>query len=1216
MSKIKEILSIQLEKDIKNVIDLNSQEEKDIKDELNGFILTESLAKHLSDFLDVFCSDMKESGVWLSGFYGSGKSYFAKMLGFLIANPIIQGTSMRERFLPKLEGLKNKDIIVNQILSLERIQYQVTLFDSAKVDASHGISYMAMSHFLLSLGFLSNWIGMMEYNLMLENKYEDFLKIIKDQNEGKEWKEVRKNLNSLTKIFRTAIVPNFMSEDDYKETRKLVEDRINTYDAVKLREDLSLYLEHFPQKKLVFFIDEVSEALSQKKINLLDLEGVSEALSSLGNRVWTIGIAQQAFNDVLNASGLNIHQLNKVEARFKTRIPIAAEEIDTIIRKRLLAKTDEGKKQLENYYAKNSGMIQDITNIAGVALKATKDEDTYADYYPFYEHQFKLLQYFLFGSRDTVTSQIGTRGMLVSVFDVLKKEALTEDDVYTHVNATQLCKQAEESIPEALRLRYEQADNHLSKENFKEVDGKALMQAIHFLEKAEAQTTAENITRSYVRRPEDYYGVLAEIKKALEILVEHNILMLNNNQYRITSQVEQQIIDEMNAFTVESYRAIAEVTKVLKSQRMVKSCQNVIIDGQNIAYCVETSLGENFANQNVKYLKMCFYDVFFDGDESQKIAAVKQDTQSEKGCISIIPTNRYSNEIMERAKELLRMDYIDNKAFQTAEEKKVVTTILSAKEDKTKELNELVRKSYVEGTLVYLFNVYQLNETNCLKEMEHIQIKMYNNIFTQRLSASLLDSVAPKLLTANPNQLVHLLGNAEEFRMFDTTGKFIGENLSVVTAILANCKSFTTGADLESKLTAPPTGYNFGTIITTLAALYRANKVIAKYNGEDYHSVADAATAKIFENGRNFGKTSFKAVLKSLSYTERQKIVDILKEDCEYKKNTGEPTPSYNLNDFEVVDCIRTLSKRMASKVNDRIMGSEQLESLFKRSVEARNIFTEFTMTVTESNYIGTAKQFLQEAGDYISAVEQVQKDLRFLDSEFKIIEEERLFISDVEEEVEKAGSDTGLITPKKDKFLQAREADLVSNAPMMKQLTQDVKDIYFQLLDHEGKRLTEAVVDMFNQLESLKEKISQYDDSWNTSLSNRIEDVEHRWKPFLKLHFNLNGWSVKCASTHLTLRDIAFRLQSIESEKQHVALWEFDIVTEAPVVTPPQAPQQPTPTSVTPVPPAKPTPKTHAMGKKMPHGSCTVHEYRSWLKQQLMLLNKMGDTDILDFDN
>ena len=59
--KIKDILSIQLDNDIKNVIDLNSQSEDEIKEELDGFILTESLAGHLSDFLDKFCSDIHAS---------------------------------------------------------------------------------------------------------------------------------------------------------------------------------------------------------------------------------------------------------------------------------------------------------------------------------------------------------------------------------------------------------------------------------------------------------------------------------------------------------------------------------------------------------------------------------------------------------------------------------------------------------------------------------------------------------------------------------------------------------------------------------------------------------------------------------------------------------------------------------------------------------------------------------------------------------------------------------------------------------------------------------------------------------------------------------------------------------------------------------------------------------------------------------------------------
>ena len=450
-----------------------------------------------------------------------------------------------------------------------------------------------------------------------------------------------------------------------------------------------------------------------------------------------------------------------MEARFKTRIPIAAEEIDTIIRKRLLAKTDSGKEQLEAYYHKNNGMIQDITHIAGVSLNVTKDEHTYADYYPFYEHQFKLLQYFLFGSRDTVTSQIGTRGMLVSVFDVLKKEAMTEADVFTHVNATQLCRQAEENIPEALRMRYEQADDYINKIGMKYVEGRALLQTIHFLEKANAYTTIENITKSYVRRPEDYYSVLAEVKKALEILVERNVLIASDNQYRITSQIEQQIIDDMNSFSAEAYRVRAEVTKILKQQKIIKISQTLTSDGQAVPFCVESSLGENFANAGEKYMKVSFFDVFHE-DHAQLVASVKQDTQSQKGIMSIIPSSVYGTEIFNRAQELLKIDYIETKTYHTAEEKKVVNNIVSTKEEKMRFLTELINKSYTEGTAVYLFNTYQLTDANYQKEIESLQRKMFGNIFYKRLNVSLSDSLAVKVLTANSTQLATMFGGSEE----------------------------------------------------------------------------------------------------------------------------------------------------------------------------------------------------------------------------------------------------------------------------------------------------------------------------------------------------------------------------------------------------------------------------------------------------------------------
>ena len=619
--KIKDILSIKLDDDIKNVIDLNVHTEDAVKEELDGFILTESLAKHLSDFLNKFTSDMKETGVWLSGFYGSGKSYFAKMLGFLIENPIIQGTAFRERFAHKLTGLNNEDLIKNQINSLSKSKYKVVLFDTSKLDYKQGFAYMAMSQFLLSLGLMSNWVGFMEYHLLLNDQYEDFLRMVEEQNNGKHWKDLRQNMMTTMSALKKAMNV-IMGEENFLDTRAMVEKRIDSYDADKLKEDLSLYLTKHPQEKIVFFIDEVSESIAQKKINLLDLEGLSESLSALGNRVWTVGIAQQAFNDVLNAAGLNYHLLNKVEARFKTRIPIAAEEIDKIIRKRLLDKSDAGKQELEKYYDKNSGMIQSVTNIAGLALSATKDRETYADYYPFFEHQFSMLQYFLFGSRDTVTSQIGTRGMLMSVFDVLKKESMTEEEVYTHVSAVELCNQAMENVSESLRIRYKQAEDHIQADgSFKIVKGKQLLQVIYFLAKSDARTTVENITSSYARRPELYYEILDEVKRAVALLVENNVLLQTADQYRITSQIEQQIIDDMSKYEIPVYRQKAEIISRMKQLRLVKAAQGFTLDGVKYSFCVETSNGENFANQAERYMKVVLYDVFYE-DREQVIAQI------------------------------------------------------------------------------------------------------------------------------------------------------------------------------------------------------------------------------------------------------------------------------------------------------------------------------------------------------------------------------------------------------------------------------------------------------------------------------------------------------------------------------------------------------------------------------------------------------------------
>src|SRR5690606_1766822 len=116
--KIKDILSIDLSEDIKSVIDVQQFSEKEILQEIENYIVTDGLAKEYSDFVNKFTSNPPETGVWISGFYGSGKSYFGKLLGYLLNNRMIAGTPARERILQRFTGINDEALIKNTILSL------------------------------------------------------------------------------------------------------------------------------------------------------------------------------------------------------------------------------------------------------------------------------------------------------------------------------------------------------------------------------------------------------------------------------------------------------------------------------------------------------------------------------------------------------------------------------------------------------------------------------------------------------------------------------------------------------------------------------------------------------------------------------------------------------------------------------------------------------------------------------------------------------------------------------------------------------------------------------------------------------------------------------------------------------------------------------------------------------------------------------------------
>ncbi len=1221
MTKIKDILSIRLEDDIKSVIDLNQQDDQSIIDELNGFILTESLAKHLADFCDFFSSNTAQPGLWLSGFYGSGKSYFSKMIGFLLKNPTIMGTSIRERFQSKLIGLPNAGLLRNSIDELGRTKNHVVLFDAAKTTGNHGISYMMMGAFLKSLGLNDDWVGIIEYNLLMSDRYQLFCDKVR-QKFGEPWQKRRKNIDEVYDTLEDTMLDGFCSEKAYDEMCGAAKLRIQDYDAAKLQDDLGRYIEKSPDIRIVFMIDEVSEAIAQKKVNILDLEGMAEAMAALGRKIWTIAIAQLQLDDVITGTNVNRSLLTKIIDRFKKRIPIAAEEVDMIIRKRLLAKTSDGNDLLQNYYKKNSGQISDITNIIGTGLNKTTDAKTYADYFPFYEHQFKMLQYFLFGTQKLVKTQVGTRGMLISAFDVLKKEALSNRDIHTHVNASQLCRQAEEAVAEALRKRYDQADEHLRELNFQFVKGHDMLQTIHFLTNSGAKTTTENISRAYVNCPDDYFMVLEEVKKACKKLADDEILILTGDEYRITSETQQRIFDMMNNYSgVALYRIKGEITKQVKQMGLVRGAQNITVDSVNVGFCVQSDSGETFSTGGDQGMKVVFHDILsVKPSFNEYVDHIKEETQSQKNVISVIPSSDYTSEIQSIVDNILRINYIKEVPNLTQEEKKVVEEIASSLEAKTAQLEQAVAKSYANGVLVYLYNTSIMTAQNAAALIKEAELKMYGNIYTKRLGGSLKDSVALQLLKAAPNQLQNAIGQLPDFLFFDTSGQFIGDQLPVITEIMAQTATYKNGADLERDLSAAPTGYSFGTIFSTLAALFRASKVIIKFNNKEYHSWQQDGAKEPFANSRNFQRAGFKAITKSLSYNERRDIVDTLK-DCRYKERTGNNL-SYNMNDFELVAAIQSLALTEIHKVNDRICNDPELERIFRRSLSAKEVLRQYSATVTEYNYFNTARTFLgvNENEEFCKAVDKIEADIHFIDINMREIENQKEYFLDVKNELEFVGTPMQTFDQMYEAYLQMLDSDPVHNYAQMKKKYQDVKDLYFQNMEHHAEQMINGYGDLHNRVEAVKAEADKYPREWNTRLYAKLKEKEDVCKKYIISNIKLKDYEIRCSNCHLQLRDIVSAINLLPQLFVDVDVMETEICTTDPTPNPnPQPQPQPKPGDPNPQPQPqpqpKPQPKERKLRSQLPTGQLSVAQYKQWLRQQLAMVNQFDKNDILKFD-
>jgi hypothetical protein len=1193
MTKINEILTLDLQEDIKNVIDLEDRSELEIQQEIESYIVTEGIGQHLYNFTNQFTSNIKETGVWLSGFYGSGKSYFGKMLGYIIDNPTINGTPARERFIPRLKGVSDESLIENCIRNLEAINSRVVFLDVAKQNTDRGLAFTLFANLLKSLGFRDDIYGYMEFDLFIDGKLDEFKGKAKSL-EGQEWDELKTSNRMVARVMRKVFVEMGYSEADYADTQEVYSSAIENFSASKFKTELEKYLKSRPDETLVFVFDEASEAISQKKFTLLDLEGISEALSSISNKVWTIAIAQEKLDDVINNANVNRSQLTKVTDRFKTKVHLESTEVDVIIRSRLLHKTDAGHKHLVDYHKKNEGLVSDATNLKSSFPTKTADAEEFATYYPFHKYQFDILQKFLFSSNALVATQIAARGMIITTFDVLRKQ-MRQKELYSFTPGFAICSEAQTAPPIGLVNKYDTAKKILN-ERGSTIDGEKLLKTIHLLADSDVVSpTVENITKSYISDITTYYDVKPVIEEALALLLEAKVLLLSNNNYKITSDLEGKLLEEMKDFDVELFSKKRSLINCIKDYKLFTPVATFYDGSDSFTFSVLSDQDDELTNPGNKQLKLTVYSLFNISENRQDfIENIKLETQYQKDLITLVPDNNEFSLIDKLIGEISRYSYMEEKYANESDpaKRQIIRDFSIIREEKEKELRVKIEKAYRNASLIYMFDEHLTGTDSFKGTISELQRKLVKNIYTKRLASGLSEKLVPKIFSSRKEALSGLFSGVD-FQFFDSHGNFIGDNLKVVEEINAKIKGrYVDGRTLDSDLSGAPWGYSFGTIVSTLAVLLRAGRLSIKYNGDTCFSHEQSGVQEAFINATKFKSASFKSITATLTAAQKNQAVRLLM-DLEIESNTGRKV-DWNTNDFDLADSIRHMADHFIGALTTLSDTVDGFESLFPMVADQKQTLQRYGGKVTENNYIEKVEYLLESSDQFSNAIQTILKAQKFIKKNFSKVRDFKRFIVDVVSELKKADRTDSTIQEANEEFNCLYKQDMVKNFSNLQQQAQIVKDSYYKLITNAAAGMTHEYQLLSGKVDAALRILKGYPPELNVQNQKKLDDLKRYCADRIVKEIVLE-YSITCSKCGYSLSDILNYTALAPTKDNELLIIQSSFIAEAPKPKPAtgdDSPNQP--------PVSKKLRKVHF---QIPSKVMTVQEYKSLLTAQLRSL-------------
>ena len=395
---IRDMFADDINRKINGVIKVDQAADEVIEQELNEYVITKELKKHFITFFNYYSDALDEptadTGVWISGFFGSGKSHFLKMLSYLLENKEVNGIRSVERFRKKFEDDPATYMMIDRSTKVETetILFNIDIEGSINKDKTAVLRVFAKT-FYNHLGFFGDnlKVAKLEQYIDQQGKTEQFRRTFEEK-KGMSWLESRKAFAFNGKY----IIPTLMEVLDMNEedARAWFNDKSAVeFSIAQLVEDIKDYLKTKPNNfRLLFMVDEVGQYVGTDTDMLLNLQSLVEKIGSeCGGKVWVVCTGQEAIDEIIK---VRADEFSRIQARFKTRLSLSSSSVDEVIQKRILKKNKGAEVELESVYNKNDSVLRNLFSFTDSILdiKGYSGPGEFAANFPFVPYQFIIMQ--------------------------------------------------------------------------------------------------------------------------------------------------------------------------------------------------------------------------------------------------------------------------------------------------------------------------------------------------------------------------------------------------------------------------------------------------------------------------------------------------------------------------------------------------------------------------------------------------------------------------------------------------------------------------------------------------------------------------------------------------------------------------------------------------------------------------------------------------------